>query len=239
VKPSEPSSPGESDIRPVEADVTSTSDSDPSENSRWRECVLPSLVLPDTARQFSVFEALIVLGCCTACLSLALLIGGLVDTRDTDIHRLIGRKFICGPICIVRVVRPLSPHDLVFNFLLGLAPACPLILLNQYLLRGRRSWPKITEWVWLWSALTTLVIFETALPISYRDAIRGFIPESATEYYRGLSLAIPFAWLTVHLFALPGWSTRATWTDWLEIVSVPCLIVVLGAWIAGRFQGWP
>jgi hypothetical protein len=127
---------------------------------------------------------------------------------------------------------------LVFNFLLGLGPACPLIFLNQYTLRSRRTWPKASEWLWLLTAASTALIFIEALPSSYQHAIWKVIPEVMYSIFLVLFAVVgrwlPVLWLVALLSQTWFGSRRASWTEWLAIVSVPLLYMVGCVWIVSK-----
>jgi hypothetical protein len=125
----------------------------------------------------------------------------------------------------------------VLSFLLGLGPACPLILLNQYILRRRRTWLKMTEWVWLGVSMMAIHLVSDALPRPYLDAFWSRVPEgvswSLLVLFLSAGCSIPVLWL-VGLLSQTwyGWS-RATWSEWLAIVSVPLLYMAWWAWANG------
>ncbi len=233
MKPSEPSSPRETDIRLAEADVTTNPDHTPAADPCWTERPLPSFVLPDPGRRFSFIEGFIVLGCCVGCVWLGLNAGQLViyhGSRDGPS----GSPYVGGA--------RMSPEEMAYNFLLGLGPACPLVLLYQYALKRRRSWPKLNEWPWLWAALATLTIFEEALPRDFRRAADKIIPNAVESFlfhflFFGPCFLAP-VWLMIVIIESPGWFSRATWTDWLAILSFPLLLYVLLAWAGSRLPQW-
>jgi hypothetical protein len=223
-----------SDIRPApERQMTESADrqTTPSENAGSANRVLSSLVLlPDPACRFSTVEALIVLGCCAGCLWLAVETHRLVNSRPWDAKQGFVPTDSGGREVML-------PRDYLFNFLLGLGPACPLILLNQYVLRRRRSWPKAIEWLWLWVSVMALNLLSEALPYSYRDAFWDNVPMPVRLFLLFLFVSggcyIPLVWLAALLWQRPRWPPQATWTEWLAIVSVPLLYMVGCAWANG------
>jgi len=223
VKPSEPSSPRATDIQPApEREITESPNPQPipAKEPGWENRVLPSLEHPDPACRFSWLDAIILVGCCVGCLWLAISTGWGIDSsvRRKDPSA----PWVCG--------LPLRPRDLVFNFLLGLGPACPLIFLNQYTLRGRRTWLKESEWLWLLTAALTVPIFIEALPHSYQHAIWKVVPESILLW---LFVAVG-CWLPILWLLLQAWFEwrKATWTEYVAVVSVPLLFMVGCVWVS-------
>jgi hypothetical protein len=225
VKPSERSWPDDSDIPSPHHETTTSPNRNPADDLARNDGAPPILIRPnpDPACRFVIVEALIVLVCCFGCLWLGTT-RKLVDSRqwnEKDI-RLLG----AGHVILRR--------DSVFNLLLGLGPACPLILFNQYALRKRRSWPGVTEWGWIVTGIWAVGFLTNSL---FRACFRS-VGTFASGHLQNVLMFL-IAWGAVLLLlagpavvvaqlAQPwGWWRRNTWTQWLAVLSTLALSVIV------------
>ncbi len=223
MKPSEPSSQDEDDIpfakhEPFEPSERQAAD-DPSADEPERPFLIRPT--PDPACRFVMVEALIVLVACCGCLGIGIETRRLVDSRPWHVA-----SFITG----------MNRRDFVLCFFLGLSLSCPYVLLHQYLLRNRRSWPTLPEWTWMVASAWAVCFVTDAVSRHYKVSLSLDLKlpselQSVFLFFWALSYFLLFgSGLLVILMLLEqpssGWKCMA-WADWLGVAGTLTMIAIV------------